>query len=74
MKEKILQIIAKSLDISANYLTPEVVFVDDLGVDSLELMELAVELEDSLKIEIPTEDMENIQTVGDLLEYLGEAK
>lgn len=74
MKDKILQIIAKSLDISANYLTPEVVFVDDLGVDSLELMELAVELEDNLNIEIPTEDMENIQTVGDLLEYLGEVK
>jgi len=74
MNEKILKIIAKSLDISVNYLTPEVVFVDDLGVDSLELMELAVELEDNLRIEIPTEDMENVQTVGDLLEYLGEIK
>ena len=70
MREKILEIVSKSLDISVNYLTPEVVFVDDLGVDSLELMELAVELEDSLKIEIPAETLESIKTVGDILEYL----
>ena len=70
MREKVLKIISKSLDISVNYLTPEVVFVDDLGVDSLELMELAVELEDSLKIEIPAETLESIKTVGDILEYL----
>ena len=73
MRDKILGIISKSLDISVNYLTPEVIFADDLGVDSLELMELAVELEDSLKIEIPAEAMETIKTVGDLLEFLGGA-
>ena len=74
MEDKVLEIIAKSLDISVNYLTPEIIFADDLGVDSLELMELAVELEDSLKIEIPSETLETIKTVGDLLEFLGEHK
>ena len=49
-------------------------FVDDLGADSLDLFELAMALEDEFGIEIPTEDLEQIATVGDVVEYISAHK
>ena len=57
---------------SENEVVPEAKFVDDLGADSLDLVELVMALEDEYGIEIPDEDAEKIVTVGDALKYIQE--
>jgi acyl carrier protein len=58
--------------VSENEVVPEAKFVDDLGADSLDLVELVMALEDEYGIEIPDEDAEKIVTVGDALKYIQE--
>ena len=55
-------------------ITMETTFVDDLGADSLDLFELTMALEDEYGIEIPSEDLEKIVTVGDVVEYVNAHK
>ena len=70
MLEKIKEITADSLGAYVNTLTAETSFKDDLGADSLDLFEMVMALEEEFEVEIPTEDLENIKTIGDVEAYL----
>lgn len=70
MLEKIKEMIADSLGVDAGTITEESSFKDDLGADSLDLFELVMALEEEYDVEIPTDDLENIATVGDVVKYI----
>ena len=70
MLEKMRGIIADQLGVNAEEVTMESNFKDDLGADSLDLFELVTNLEDEYGVEIPAEDLENMATVGDVINYL----
>ena len=71
-QDKITEIIVEQLGVKAEEVTPEASFVDDLGADSLDTVELVMALEEEFGIEIPDEDAEKIQTVGDAIKYIEE--
>lgn len=70
MLEKIKEITAESLGADAGTITEETSFKEDLGADSLDLFELVMALEEEYDVEIPTEDLESIATVGDVVKYI----
>ena len=70
MLEKIKEIAADSLGADVNEMTPETSFKEDLGADSLDLFEMVMALEEEFEVEIPTEELENIRTIGDVENYL----
>jgi len=70
--EKVKSIIADQLGVKAEEVTPEASFIDDLGADSLDTVELVMALEEEFSIEIPDEDAEKITTVGDAIKYIEE--
>ena len=69
MLEKVIEIVAKGLGTDAAELTAETTF-ESLGADSLDLFELVMALEDEYNIEIPAEELTELATVGDVIEYL----
>jgi acyl carrier protein len=69
-QEKIKEVIASQLGVEIEEVTPEASFVDDLGADSLDTVELVMALEEEFDIEIPDEDAEGITTVNDALTYI----
>ena len=73
MLEKMQKMLAEQLNIDAAKITPETSFKDDLGADSLDLFELVMALEDEYNIEIPTEELQEMTTVGAVLDYLKRA-
>jgi len=68
--EKVKEIIAKQLGVNAAEVTPEASFVEDLGADSLDTVELVMAFEETFNIEIPDEDAEKIVKVKDAVEYI----
>ncbi|HID06286.1 MAG TPA: acyl carrier protein [Armatimonadetes bacterium] len=68
--EKVRDIIVKQLSVSPDEVTVDAAFVEDLHADSLDVVELIMQIEEQFGIEIPEEDAENIRTVGDAVEYL----
>lgn len=70
MLEKLQEMIAEQLNVDAESVTAEAKFKDDLGADSLDLFELVMSFEEEFGVEIPSEDLENIVTVNDVIEYL----
>jgi acyl carrier protein len=68
--EKVKQIIAEQLGVDENEITPSSSFVEDLGADSLDTVELVMALEENFSIEIPDEDAEKIRTVQDAIDYI----
>jgi acyl carrier protein len=70
--ERVKKIIAEQLGVEENEVTPEASFVEDLGADSLDTVELVMALEEEFSIEIPDEDAEKILTVGKALDYIKE--
>lgn len=70
MLEKMVPIIAEQLNIEEDQIKGESTFKEDLGADSLDLFELVMALEDQFGVEIPSEDLESIVTVNDVVEYL----
>lgn len=74
MLEKIIEITADSLGAEVDTITATTSFKEDLGADSLDLFELVMALEEEFDVEIPTDDLEKIATVGDVIAYLGEEK
>ena len=70
MLEKMKEMLAEQLNCEASTITPETSFKDDLGADSLDLFELVMALEDEYNIEIPAEELTELATVGDVIEYL----
>ena len=72
MFDKIKAIMVEQLNIDENDITEDTSFKDDLGLDSLDLFELAMAMEEEFGIEIPQEELENIVTVGDAVEFIKE--
>ena len=70
MLEKVKEIVAENLGADINTLTEETSFKDDLGADSLDLFEMVMALEEEYGKEIPTEDLEMLTTIGEVVEYL----
>jgi len=68
--EKICQIIADQVGIESTEITISSEFKEDLGIDSLDIFEIIMELEEQYAVEIPTEDLDGIKKVGDLVEYI----
>lgn len=70
MLEKMKEIIAEQLNCEAETIGMDTSFKDDLGADSLDLFELVMALEEEYGIEIPAEELADLETVGDVVEYL----
>lgn len=70
MLEKVKEIIAEQLSVDASEIDENTSFKDDLGADSLDLFELVMAFEEEYDIELPAEDLENINTVGDIIEMM----
>jgi acyl carrier protein len=70
--KRVKEIVAEQLGVEESQVVTEASFMDDLGADSLDTVELVMALEDEFGIEIPDEDAEKIQTVNDAIEYITE--
>lgn len=70
--DKVRAIIAKQLGVKLEEVTPQATFVDDLGADSLDTVEIVMALEEEFKIEIPDEDAEKMTNVGEAIKYIEE--
>ena len=70
VSERVTDIVATQLGVSKEQITPETNFVNDLGADSLDQVELVMELEEEFDINIPDDAAEKIQTVGQAIEYI----
>lgn len=68
--EKIRAILCQQLDVEEEKITMESSITDDLGADSLDVVDLLMSIEDEFDIEIPDEEIENVKTVGDLVGYI----
>jgi len=69
-EDRVKEIIAKELEVDGKQLTPEAKFIEDLGADSLDIVELVMALEEEFGLDIPDEDADKLKTVGDALNYL----
>lgn len=70
VEEKVMEIIAKQLGVNSSEVTPDASFVEDLGADSLDTVELVMAFEEAFNIEIPDEDAEKIAKVKDAIDYI----
>jgi acyl carrier protein len=68
--DRVKKVVVEQLEVSEEEVTPTASFVDDLGADSLDVVELVMALEEEFDIEIPDEDAEKIATVGDAIKYI----
>lgn len=69
-EQRVKDIIVEQLGVKADQITPEAKFIEDLGADSLDTVELVMALEEEFGIEIPDEQAEKLQTVGDVIKYV----
>ena len=72
--DKVKSIIAEQLGVKAEEVTPQASFIDDLGADSLDTVELIMALEEEFNVEIPDEDAEKMTSVGDAIKYIEDMK
>jgi acyl carrier protein len=70
IEQKVKDIIVEQLGVKREQVTEDASFIDDLGADSLDTVELVMALEEEFNIEIPDEEAEKIQTVGEAIEYI----
>lgn len=70
LEDKVKEIIVEQLGVSADQVTPEASFIEDLGADSLDTVELVMAFEEEFSAEIPDEDAEKLTTVGAVVSYL----
>ncbi len=70
VEDKIKDLIVEQLGVSAAEVVPEASFIDDLGADSLDIVELVMAIEEEFGLEIPDDDAEKIQTIGDAVGYI----
>jgi len=70
IEERVAEIVAEQMGVDKSQITRETSFVNDLGADSLDTVELVMEFEDEFDISIPDEDAEKIQTVGQAIDYV----
>ena len=74
VEAKVKELIAEQLNIDVEEVTPEASFIDDLGADSLDTVELIMAFEEEFEIEIPDEEAEKIKTVGDAIKHIQAAQ
>jgi acyl carrier protein len=72
LEDRISELIVDQLGVTKEEIVPEASFIDDLGADSLDIVELVMAMEETFDIEIPDDDAEKIQTIGDALTYVKE--
>ena len=72
VSEKVIGIVATQLDVEKEKVKPETSFINDLGADSLDIVELVMEFEEAFDMSSPDEDAEKIRTVGDAIKYIEE--
>jgi acyl carrier protein len=72
IEQRVKEIIVEQLGVTAEQVTPEAKFIEDLGADSLDTVELVMALEEEFGQEIPDEEAEKLQTVGDVTKYIEE--
>jgi len=70
VRDRVVRIVCDQMGAAAEKVTPETSFINDLGADSLDTVELVMELEDEFEVSIPDEDAEKIQTVGNAIDYI----
>jgi len=70
--DRVMKIVCEKMNMKPEQVAPETSFVNDLGADSLDVVELVMEFEEEFSIDIPDEDAEKIQTVGDAIKYVEE--
>ncbi len=70
LEDRVSAIIVEQLGVTKEELTPKASFIDDLGADSLDIVELVMAMEEEFDIEIPDDDAEKIQTIGDVITYV----
>jgi acyl carrier protein len=70
IEEKVRDIIVEQLSVNAEQVTQEAKFIEDLGADSLDVVELVMAFEEQFSVEVPDEDAEKLQTVGDVVKYI----
>ncbi|CAM4261931.1 acyl carrier protein [Erysipelothrix inopinata] len=73
MKDKIKEIVSEILDVEVENIADDALILDDLGADSIAVMEIVMELEGEYDVEVPTEDILNLKTVNEIVAYI-EAK
>jgi acyl carrier protein len=71
-QDRVKEIIVEQLGVNPDQVTPEAKFIEDLGADSLDTVELVMAFEEEFGAEIPDEDAEKLQTVGDVIKYIEE--
>jgi acyl carrier protein len=69
-EDRVKEIIAKELEVEVKQLTPDAKFIEDLGADSLDIVELVMALEEEFGLDIPDEEADKLKTVGDAMNYL----
>ena len=70
VEQRVKEIIVEQLGVNADQVTPDAKFIEDLGADSLDTVELVMALEEAFDLEIPDEQAEKIKTVGDSVSYI----
>lgn len=70
IEDKVISIVSEQMEINKAEITREVSFINDLNADSLDIVELVMELEDSFETQIPDEEAEKIKTVGQAIDYI----
>ncbi len=72
IEQRIKDIIVEQLGVNPEQVTPQASFIEDLGADSLDIVELVMAFEEEFGVEVPDEDAEKLQTVGDVIKYIEE--
>ena len=72
IEAKVKDIVVQQLGVTAEQVTPEASFIDDLGADSLDTVEVVMAFEEAFGVEVPDEDAEKLRTVGDVIKYIEE--
>lgn len=72
IEEKVKDIIVEQLGVNAEQVTPSASFIEDLGADSLDTVELVMAFEEEFSVDVPDEDAEKLLTVGDVIKYIEE--
>ncbi|HCP06088.1 MAG: acyl carrier protein [Verrucomicrobia subdivision 6 bacterium BACL9 MAG-120924-bin69] len=70
IEQKVKDIIVEQLSVNAEQVTPEAKFIEDLGADSLDIVELVMAFEEEFGVEVPDSDAEKLLTVGDVVKYI----
>jgi acyl carrier protein len=70
IEQRVKEIVVEQLGVNADQVTPEAKFIEDLGADSLDTVELVMALEEEFSVEVPDEQAEKLQSVGDVIKYI----